>query len=677
LKKHHRLLAGLSFAIIAGCSHQERVETVITTLRFNQTPKEIDTLCASQQESLLKRIEEVAKTPESQANFANSVEALERVTAEFGDVVNPVLFLKYTSTDAEVRATADRCEMAVEKLFVDIFMREDLYKLVKAAKGKDKLEPRDQRLLDEYLTDFKRNGLELPPDRRKVFGDKKKELVALESEFSKNLVEWKDHLEVTEAQLEGLDKAYVDGLEKTDKGTYKISMSYPNYFPFMSEGKDGSVRKELQKKFDNRGGEKNRDLLERAIRLRHELAQMLGYKTHAHFVLEKRMAKDPETVKKFLSRLVKKLKPKGKADLEALLKLKREELKDPKIKEVYSYDWRYYENLYKKKYHQVEQQKIKEYFPLDVALKGMLEIYETLLGVKFELETNAVTWHPSVSCYQVKRDGKLISKFFMDLFPREGKYGHAAAFTLIGGYRRTDGTYQIPLSSIVANFNAPSESNPSLLTHDQVETLFHEFGHIMHQQLTQAKFPTYSGTRVKRDFVEAPSQMLENWVWEKESLGKLSGHYKDKTKKLPDELIQKLIAAKLANVGLNYLRQLTFATLDLEYHSSPTVDTTAVYKRLSKEIMMIPIQDGTMPQASFGHLMGGYDSGYYGYLWSEVYAQDMFTRFEKEGLLNSKTGGDYRKWVLEPGGEEDPFSLVRGFLGRDPNETAFLKSIGL
>jgi thimet oligopeptidase len=655
----------------------ERAHTVITDLRFNHTPKEIDSLCTAEQEALVRRIDAITKTTEAQATFENSVGAVEQATAEFGDRLNPVLFLKYVSTDQEVRATADRCETAVEKLFVDLFMREDLYRLVKAAQGKRKLEPREARLFEEYLTDFKRNGLELPAEKRKIFADKKKELVGLESEFSKNLVEWKDELEVSEADLEGLDKAYIESLEKTPAGKYRITMSYPHYFPFMSEGKNGAIRKELQKKFDNRGGTKNRDLLERAIKLRHELAQMLGYKTHAHFVLEKRMAKDPETVKKFLDRLAKKLKPKGKADLDTLLKLKREEMKDPSIKEVYSYDWRYYENLLKKTRHNVDTQKIKEYFPLDVVLTGMLEIYETLLGVKFEKLENAVTWHPSVSCYAVKRDGKLAAKFFMDLFPRDGKYGHAAAFTLLSGYQRGDGLYQIPLSSIVANFNAPSPSNPSLLTHDQVETLFHEFGHIMHQQLTQAKFPTFSGTRVKRDFVEAPSQMLENWVWEKESLAKLSGHYKDKSKKLPDDMIQKLIAAKLANVGITYLRQLTFATLDLEYHTSPTVDTTAVYKRLSKEIMMIPIQDGTMPQASFGHLMGGYDAGYYGYLWSEVYAQDMFTRFEKEGLLNEKTGADYRKWVLEPGGEEEPFSLVRGFLGREPNETAFLKSIGL
>ena len=280
------------------------------------------------------------------------------------------------------------------------------------------------------------------------------------------------------------------------------------------------------------------------------------------------------------------------------------------------------------------------------------------------------------SCVRVENNNT-VAKFYMDLFPRKGKYGHAAAFTLTSGHETAEGGYLMPMSSIVANFNAPSEGEPSLLTHNQVETLFHEFGHIMHQVLTRAKYATFSGTRVKRDFVEAPSQMLESWCWEKESLQKLSGHYKDTSKKLPDELIQKMVDAKLANVGITYLRQVMFATLDMEYHTHSNVNTTEVYARLAKDIMLVPIPDGTMPQASFGHLMGGYDAGYYGYLWSEVYAADMYTRFEQAGLLDEKAGSDYRKWILEPGGEKPPLDLISGFLGRQPNQDAFLKSLGL
>jgi thimet oligopeptidase len=210
-----------------------------------------------------------------------------------------------------------------------------------------------------------------------------------------------------------------------------------------------------------------------------------------------------------------------------------------------------------------------------------------------------------------------------------------------------------------------------------VETLFHEFGHIMHQTLTKAKYATFSGTNVKTDYVEAPSQMLENWVWQKEALEKLSGHYKDHSKKLPADLIAKMVRAKNLNAGIKYLRQVAFATIDMTYHTSSKVDSTAVYLKLMQDIMLIPVQEGTEPQASFGHLMGGYDAGYYGYLWSEVYAQDMFTRFEKDGLLSPKVGADYRHWILEPGGQKEPAELIKGFIGREPNEQAFLKKLGL
>ncbi len=265
----------------------------------------------------------------------------------------------------------------------------------------------------------------------------------------------------------------------------------------------------------------------------------------------------------------------------------------------------------------------------------------------------------------------------MDLFPREGKYNHAAAFTLTNGHTLADGTYFAPSSAIVANFNPPSQDKPALLEHSEVETLFHEFGHIMHQTLTRAKYATFSGTNVKTDFVEAPSQMLENWVWRKETLVGLSGHYRTPTKPLPDDMIDRLVGAKRADAGIHYLRQLAFANIDMIYHTAENVDSTEVYKKAMKEIMLVPIQEGSNPHASFGHLMGGYDAGYYGYLWSEVYAQDMFTRFEKEGFSNAKTGMDYRKGILEPGSERQPFDLIKGFLGREPNEEAFLKSIGL
>lgn len=660
---------------LTACTRGIMLDYSHDALDFDQTPEQIDTLCQREQTRLLLELDAIGKQPKAAADFSTSVLALERSTTGFNNRLQSSLFLKYVSSDPKVRAAADRCETAVSQMMVDIFVREDLFNALKACKDNcPALPPVDALLLDEFLIQFKRNGLELPPEKRKIYVEKKKRLVVLEAEFATNLVEYKDFITVTRAELAGLPETFIDSLEKTPTGELKVSIAYPHFFPVMENGKVAETRRKLELKFFNKGGDKNRKLLEEAIGLRDELAKMLGYKTHAEFVLERRMAKTPATVMAFLERLKGKLILKGKADLAEMLAAKK--LDDPEAKAIESHDWRYYENLLRKTKYQVDYQRIKEYFPLDVVTKGMFEIYEKLLDVKFE-EQPGTYWYPGVKQYRVLKDGKPVAYFFMDLFPRDGKYGHAAAFTLISGYRRPDGKYQTPVSAIVANFNPPAAGKPSLLDHGEVETLFHEFGHIMHQVLTTARYASFSGTSVKTDYVEAPSQMLENWVWAPDTLAKLSGHHADPGKPLPKEDMDRLIRAKLLNSGIRYLRQLAFALIDMDYHSGAHVDSTKIYKKYMKEIMLIPIPDGVIPQAGFGHLMGGYDAGYYGYLWSEVYAQDMFSRFENEGMLNAKTGTDYRKWILEPGGEQEPIVLIRGFLNREPNEEAFLKSIGL
>lgn len=648
-------------------------------ISFSASAEEIEKVCATEQKSLLDTMDQIGKTSEETANFDNTVKAIESTTANFVNKMTPFLFMKYVSADPKVRAAADVCDKAVDKLFVEIFAREDLYKAVKAASSKgESLEPRSTQLLKEYLTDFKRNGLELDEKSRKTYTDKKKELVLLESEFAQTLVEWKDHLEVSLSELDGLDEGFISSLEKTPEGKFKVTLAYPHYYPFMQSAKNAEARKKLQIKFFERGGEENKKRMEQAIKLRHELATLLGYKSHAEYVLEKRMAKNPETVKAFLDDLAIKLKPLGEKDIQKYVALKQKETGDASLDHIEPYDWRYYANQVKIIEHEVDESKIKEYFPIQVVVPGMFEIYETLLSVDFQEVKNPTVWHESVKEYNVVEGGKVIAKFYMDLFPRDGKYGHAAAFTISSGHTNEQGNYVMPISSIVANFNAPTEGKPSLLTHSQVETLFHEFGHIMHQVLTRAHYTSFSGTHVRRDFVEAPSQMLEFWCWEKVPLQKLSGHYTDTSKKLPDELIAKLVKAKSANNGITYLRQLMFATLDFQYHTSgPKVDTTGVYANLAKDIMLVPIPDGTIPQASFGHLMGGYDSGYYGYLWSEVYAADMYTRFAGDDLLSPKVGADYRKYILESGGEVEPLELITKFIGREPNNKAFLKELGV
>jgi len=649
-------------------------------LSWQQTPEEIKELCSQAKILLLNRLESIANIQANQRTFESAIKKFESVTGDYVFTTDPLTFHKYVSTNPKLRNAADECEKEVSKVFVDIFTRKDLYDIFASVKGdKPELSKIDQKLLDETIDAYVRNGLALDEASRKKFIQMNKRLVDLTTQFSTSLNEWKDPTKVTLKELDGMPQDFIEGLEK-DGNLYILTLKYPHIYPFLQNAKNAETRKKLMTKFSKRGGTKNRELLQEAIQIRFDLAKMLGYPTHAAFNLSKKMAKNPETVNAFLASLRSKLQQKGKQDIKELLALKNKDYKTTK-NTLKPWDRSYYSNQLKKTKYQVDSQKIKEYFPLEKVLTGMFDIYQNMLGVKFVEIVDAPKWHDSVKAYAVmdKDSNDIRAYFYMDLFPRDGKYGHAAAFTLISGREMDDGSYRKPVSSIVANFNAPIGENPSLLLHDQVETLFHEFGHIMHQILTTAPYASFSGTSVKRDFVEAPSQMLENWVWKKEGLEKISSHYKT-GEPLPKDQIEKLLAAKNANIGMKYLRQLFYASYDMALYTRTdrnSFDTSALYRKLEKEITMIDGLDGTYPEASFGHIMAGYDAGYYGYLWSEVYAEDMFTRFNKEGLFNPETGHDYRKWILEPGGTQDPFELITKFLGRVPNQQAFFNAIGV
>jgi thimet oligopeptidase len=341
---------------------------------------------------------------------------------------------------------------------------------------------------------------------------------------------------------------------------------------------------------------------------------------------------------------------------------------------------RYIEYQIKKNKYSLDEEKIKEYFPSDKTVEKMFEIYSTLLGVKFERVKEAKVWSPDVQFYRVidKQTHLPVAYFYTDFIPREGKFSHAAAFPLRTGKLIREGTYLKPIAAIVANFTPPSDGKPSLLTHDEVETLFHEFGHIMHHTLSKAPYSSLSGFSVARDFIEAPSQMLEEWVWSPKILNQISGHYKNPAKKLPAHLIQKMIAARKFGQSHFYTRQLWLGNIDMAYHSNPdkNIDTTAVQLKMYKDIIGLDGAADTHFEARFGHLMG-YDAGYYGYLWSEVYAKDMFTLFEKEGLLSSKAGSKYRKVILEQGNMKDALDLVKEFLGRNPSPKPFYRFLGI
>ena len=325
----------------------------------------------------------------------------------------------------------------------------------------------------------------------------------------------------------------------------------------------------------------------------------------------------------------------------------------------------------------VDPHEVAAYFPLDGVLEGMFQLTGDVFGLAYE-EVEVPVWHEDVVAYEIsdRRDGTPLALFYMDLFPREGKFSHAAAFPLVPGRRLPDGSYQRPVSAIVANFTKPGEDRPSLLQHTEVETLFHEFGHILHQTLTRTELATFSGTNTERDFVEAPSQIMEHWTWKPEVLARFARHHRT-GEPIPIGLVERLTAARRLNVALSTLRQVQFGLLDLALHGrNATVDLDAA-AREAAAVALLPYHEGTFFPASFGHLLGGYDAGYYGYLWSEVYGDDMFSRFEQEGITNPEVGAAYRREILESGGARDGIDHLRAFLGREPNNRAFLRNLGI
>lgn len=650
-------------------------------LKFDTPAEEILPRCRAAKQRAETALQAIASLSPSARTFENTPEALENALWDLTDEESSDTFLKYVAVSSVTRAAAHECETMLAQFGVEVFTREDLYRALKdyAAK-KEPLSGEAKKLLEKELLDFKRNGLTLDAASRRQVKQIKKRLVDLELAFGKNLNEVKDFLLLTREELDGLPPDYVSRLQK-EGDKYKVTLDYPDYFPFMNNARNPEARRRLEFLYNNRARKENLPILKEVLDLRREAAKLLGYPTHAHYVLEERMAKDPARVRRFIDDLKKKLKVLAEKELDALVGLKAAEEGAKSDGKINAWDWRYYDNKLKKERYQIDLEQIKEYFPMERVTAGMLEVYQELLGVRFRQIPQALVWHPDVKLYEITdaAGGSPIGYFYMDLYPREGKYKHAAAFDIVKGRRLPDGSYQPPVSAMVANFNKPTPQRPSLLKHgdhEEVETYFHEFGHIMHQTLTRAKYGRFSGSSVARDFVEAPSQMLENWVWNPQVLAKLSAHYKDPSKTLPPELLQKMLAAKNVNSGLVNLRQLFFASIDQAYHAQPPKDTTAVYAKLMKEVSLIPMSAGTHPEASFGHLMG-YDSGYYGYMWSKVYAEDMFTRFEEEGVLNPVIGRRYRETILESGSSRDEAELLRQFLGREPSQEGFLRSLGL
>lgn len=618
--------------------------------------------------------------------FLNTLYALERCDDAFESFFSKMGLISEVSTSKVVRDACASIATQMSSKLVDIEYDRDLYiAVLEYYEGnfrdeKKSLRKEDIKLLDETIREYRRIGFDLPIEKQKRLKVLLKKTSTLSIAFRKNINDYQDYILCTEEEMKGLGTRYISTLPKHTDGRYIVSLNYPHLFPFMAEAISESKRKELAEKNLKKGGVKNLKIIEELVTLRQEIAHILGYKHHADFRTENRMAKNAKNIEVFQESLLKSLAPLAKKELKTL----SEYGKTLGIKKLEHYDLSYAATSLKKKLYDLDPETVRAYFPLTHVQKGLFTLCENLFDITITKVPQKL-WHKDVEFYQVNDNaadnrGALIGYFALDLFPREGKYGHACMVDVMVphevGYKSEE--YHPSFSVMICNFPTPTKKVPSLLSVGDVETLFHEFGHLLHMTLSRARMESQAGANVAWDFVETPSQIMENWVWDKEVLTKLSSHY-ESGKPMDEAMIDRIIKGKTFQNAYFYTRQLIQSKLDLELHTGKVKDARAAYRKMNKLYFNVTLPEKeTLFPAGFGHLVG-YDAGYYSYLWALVYACDAFESFKTKGnknvMTNKEVGLRWRKEVLEKGSAEDELNLIKNFLGRAPSNKAFFKEV--
>ena len=662
-----------------------RFHNVITLPEFETTPEAVKATVDRVITTANTALDGVGRLAPSEVTFANTVGALDDILYPATVAASRLALVKETSTNAIVRDTATEVLKTFQEWAVGLEYREDVYRAVKAyADTKPRLAGEEAKLLDETLRDYRRAGLALPKTERDEVERLRKELTGLATDFESNVTKAQAALKFTKAELEGVPESLLGrpGVKTgDDEYTLQVNITW-QYLSVMEHAKREDVRRRVLTEQHRLAMAENIPLLEKILVLRDTIARKLGYASWADYQLEVKMAKTAATAMDFERRLVTGLQPKFDAELAEFQKLKAAETGDPNAK-IYLWDWRYFANELKVAKYNVDAEQLRVYFPMQRVLDGMFAVYQRIFGLKFQRVAAPYQWVDDLQLWAVAdaATGEPLGLFYLDLFPRAGKYNHFAVFPILDGKRLADGRYQRPVVSLVCNFPPPSPDAPSLLQHSDVETLFHEFGHAMHGILTRARFARFAGANVPRDFVEAPSQMLENWVWDKRVLDSFAADYRDPAKKIPPEILGQLKAAKFAIYGCHYRRQLSFGLLDLTYHTQINAanagDVVAIGNRVLDEVFL-PVPPGTAMPAYFGHLMG-YDAGYYGYAWADAIAADMATVFEKapDGYFDTQAGRRLRDEVYAVGDSRDANVTIERFLGRPRSIDPFLNKIGV
>ena len=662
-----------------------KANAVLTIPDWEQTPEAVE---ATMKDAIVKAnaaLDQIGAQDLGKVTFKTTVIALDDVTYQASLAANKATIIKETNTNPAMRTAAENAVKAFQDWAVGIDYREDVYKAIKAfADTHPKLTGEDEKLLKETLRDYRRAGLDLPPDQRKEVEQLRKELSKLGTDFDTNIVKADAPVMFTKADLNGLpDSFFASPGIKTGDDVYTVMANVTWQFNTVEENaKSEATRKQLYLVRETLAKDANVTVLNQMLALRNKIALRLGYKSWDDYQTEIKMAKTGANAEKYINDLVTGIQPKFDSEVAELQKLKAADTNDPNAK-IMVWDWRYYDNQRNKQKYNVDKEALRAYFPFQKVLDGMFNIYQSIFGLKFERIAAPYKWVDDLQLYVVTNSatGEPLGMFYLDMFPREGKFNHFAQFDIISGKLLPNGKYQRPTVALLCNFPPASGDAPSLMTHQDVETLFHEFGHALHSIVTRAKSGRFAGTHVPGDFVEAPSQMLQNWVWDKKVLDTFAADYRDPSKKIPADIVKKLNDAKLANAGISYRRQFAFASLDLALHDphpeEMPYDSVAISNPILEKVFL-PIDPSTTFVSYFGHL-NGYDAGYYGYAWADAIAADMATVFgkAKDGYLDKQAGMKLRREIYEPGDSRDVNGSIEKFLGRKQSIDPFLKKIGI
>lgn len=586
----------------------------------------------------------------------------DRIFTAVEDVIGPVAILNSVSTDQAVRDAGDACLLRLSSFTTELFQDRDLHERVLAATVSV---PAEEKFRRDLLEEFEDAGVALEEASRARIRAINDEITALGQEFARNVRENRTRVTFTADECEGLPESYLERMERDDTGNVVVGFDYPDYYPFMMNARSGEARRRYYVAYNNRGTDRNLEILDRIVELRREVAGFYGLPSFAHLVTRRRMVRTPETVNGFLSSVASAVAEVEREDLGELRSLKAElSGMTPDDTVIERWDAQYYSERLRERRYSIDQEELRRYFLTLPTVSWLLGTTERLYGIRFE-RAEVDTWHEDVIFHDVfeAENGAFIGSIYLDLFPREGKYKHAAAWPVRGVSRRQSRT---PISVLVTNFDRRG------LTHNELETLFHEFGHVMHGVLSKTEFNYHSGTSVQRDFVEAPSQMYEEWARRWESLRTLHDTVPS-APELDEALVERLAAARRFGQGIRYARQHLYASFDMALASPEPGRAMDVWRAMEGDGLMGHVE-GTAFPGTFGHITNGYAAGYYGYMWSEVIALDMLSAFDGD-LMSEETGRRFRDVILARGGEKDASELVEEFLGRPVSNEAFFLEI--